>query len=385
MVLVQKVAARSYGRGATTIVEGVGVTSISPDDGSEDGGTDVTITGTNFTGTPTVTIGGNSATNIVVVNSTTITCTTSAHAPGVVDVIVAGSGTGNQLFTFLGPLPALIWASDFGTGTGTSAGNPSAVNDGGRWNHALGIIDDDGSGLEVVSSSGLDFPSTNVLKVTAKAVIEPPEDQSFLRIFKGDLTIPDENESIWYRIYIRHMQPLSQSHFPQSGDYDEANHPIELGFTAGEEISVHCETFTDTQWRIGAGVTAAGNSFANSRWYSPLLDKATTYRYEWQIARLTGLEFNLHLRVYNTSGTLLADDSTFVDRNLGSRFLSVQPVLLLEDVDNLGELCAGLNGLGPVVGPGYWWPSELYQYQGCFAVSLTDWCGAYVPGEADPF
>lgn len=103
MTLVQKVATKSYGRGATTITGGVGVSSISPSFGTTAGGTSVTITGTNFSGTPTVTIGGVSADNIVVVNGTTITCDTGAHAAGTVDVLVAGSGTGNQLYTYSAP------------------------------------------------------------------------------------------------------------------------------------------------------------------------------------------------------------------------------------------------------------------------------------------
>lgn len=60
--------------------------SIVPDYGVTTGGTSVTITGTNLTGTTDVRFGGVSATSIVVVNSTTITCTTPAHASGAVDL-----------------------------------------------------------------------------------------------------------------------------------------------------------------------------------------------------------------------------------------------------------------------------------------------------------
>lgn len=388
MVLVQKVETRSYGRGASTVVEGVGVTSIAPDTGSVNGETDVTITGTNFTGTPTVTIGGNSASNIVRVNSTTITCTTAAHAAGVVDVVVDGSGAGNQLFTFVAQSASpLIFASDFSTATGTSAANPDAVTDGGRWD-GLALEDDEGSGLEVVASTGLDFPSTNVLKVTAKDTNSTGA-ASFLRIFKELPSAPGEGESIWYRLYIRHMQPLSQSHFSTGAEYDEANHPIELGYDAdpvgagGEDLTLHCETFSDTQWRIGTGVTALdGVNFTYSRWYSPLLEKDTTYRVEWQVARLTGLNINLHWRIYDHNDNLLYEDNVFRGRGLAaSPTLADNPTLEIEAVHNLQEFCAGLNGLGG----SYWWPSELYQYQGCFAVSLTDWCGVYVPGEAEGF
>src|SRR5438552_16598571 len=68
------------------------VTSVTPNTGSTAGATPVTITGTNFLSPSTVTFGGAAATNVVVVNSTTITATTPAHAAGAVDVVVADAG-----------------------------------------------------------------------------------------------------------------------------------------------------------------------------------------------------------------------------------------------------------------------------------------------------
>ena len=52
------------------------VSSVSPNSGSTAGGTAVTITGTNYAAGATVTFGSTAATNVVVVNSTTITATT---------------------------------------------------------------------------------------------------------------------------------------------------------------------------------------------------------------------------------------------------------------------------------------------------------------------
>ena len=48
----------------------------------------MTITGTNFAAGATVTFGGTAATNVVVVNSTTITATTPAGSAGAVTVTV---------------------------------------------------------------------------------------------------------------------------------------------------------------------------------------------------------------------------------------------------------------------------------------------------------
>ncbi|MGI8858237.1 MAG: S8 family serine peptidase [Thermomicrobiales bacterium] len=69
------------------------VASISPASGDKAGGTTVTIKGTNFGGTTAVMFGGQPATNVSVVDSTTITAVTPAHAPGSFPVVVTTNGT----------------------------------------------------------------------------------------------------------------------------------------------------------------------------------------------------------------------------------------------------------------------------------------------------
>jgi len=64
------------------------VSSITPDKGTTNGGTSVTITGSRFQAGATVTFGGNSAMSITVVNATTLTCDTPAGTEGAVDVVV---------------------------------------------------------------------------------------------------------------------------------------------------------------------------------------------------------------------------------------------------------------------------------------------------------
>jgi hypothetical protein len=73
------------------------VSSVSPNNGPAGGGTAITITGTNFAAGATVTIGGTAATNVVVVNSTTITATTPAHAAGAVTVTVTVNSQSGSL------------------------------------------------------------------------------------------------------------------------------------------------------------------------------------------------------------------------------------------------------------------------------------------------
>jgi hypothetical protein len=98
------------------------VTAITANSGTTAGGTSVTITGTNFTGATTASIGGSAATFVTVVNATTITAATPAHAAGAVSVTVttpAGTGTGTNLFTYVAQ-PATI--SGISPNSGTTLG-----------------------------------------------------------------------------------------------------------------------------------------------------------------------------------------------------------------------------------------------------------------------
>jgi subtilisin-like proprotein convertase family protein len=84
------------------------VTSINPASGDVKGGTAVTIKGTNFGGTTTVTFDTQPATNVTVVDSTTITAVTPAHPAGAATVTVTTNGTTLPLatpFTYGGTNP----------------------------------------------------------------------------------------------------------------------------------------------------------------------------------------------------------------------------------------------------------------------------------------
>jgi hypothetical protein len=72
----------------TAAVPQVTVTDINPNGGPPDGGTTVTITGTNFQSGATVTIGGVPTTGVVFGSSTSLTAVTGPHAGGPVDVVV---------------------------------------------------------------------------------------------------------------------------------------------------------------------------------------------------------------------------------------------------------------------------------------------------------
>jgi hypothetical protein len=77
----------------------VSVTAVNPSMGSHVGGLSVTITGSGFLTGASVTFGGAAATNVVVVNATTITAKTPAHAAGSVNVTVTNSNATTATLT----------------------------------------------------------------------------------------------------------------------------------------------------------------------------------------------------------------------------------------------------------------------------------------------
>ncbi len=107
------------------------VTGVAPNSGSTLGGTAVTITGTFFTGTTSVTFGGTAATGVTVVNDTTITATTPAHAAGLVNVRVTtprGTGTGFNRYTYVTPPTVTGVSPNSGTAAGGTAVTITGTN-----------------------------------------------------------------------------------------------------------------------------------------------------------------------------------------------------------------------------------------------------------------
>jgi hypothetical protein len=83
------------------------LSGVVPNTGSTVGGTTVTIRGANFAPGATVSFGGAAATAVTVVNSTSITARTPAHAAGAVAVVVTNpnrqSGVRSNAFSYTAP------------------------------------------------------------------------------------------------------------------------------------------------------------------------------------------------------------------------------------------------------------------------------------------
>ena len=99
-------------RSQVPVATGITVSSITPVTGPTTGGTQITVTGTNFPSNVTVTFGGTPATSVVINSTTSATVTTPLHASGVVDVVVTDVATNtaatlNGAFTYFTPGTAI--------------------------------------------------------------------------------------------------------------------------------------------------------------------------------------------------------------------------------------------------------------------------------------
>ncbi|WP_170990166.1 IPT/TIG domain-containing protein, partial [Aquamicrobium sp. LC103] len=104
------------------------ITSISPNTGPAEGGTSVTISGTNFTGATAVNFGGEPVFSFVVDSATQITANTSPHAQGPVDVEVVapgGSVTAPGAFTYDAPVELFLSIDDVTVVEGDSGATPA--------------------------------------------------------------------------------------------------------------------------------------------------------------------------------------------------------------------------------------------------------------------
>ena len=106
------------------------VTSINPYSGPEAGGTDVTITGSNFQDGATVDFGNSTARDVVFVSSASLTAVTPAHSPGIVSVTVRNpdglTDTLSTSFAFVAPAPPPVITS-ISPNSGTESGGTVVI------------------------------------------------------------------------------------------------------------------------------------------------------------------------------------------------------------------------------------------------------------------
>jgi hypothetical protein len=137
------------------------LTSFTPVQGPQAGGTTVTINGNNFLGASSVLIGGVSTPILARISPTQLTVKTPAHAPGLVDIqVVNGAGTTSALvqkFTYL-PTPTVTALSP---ATGPAAGGTTVTITGTNLGAATAVTFD--------GTPATSFTPVNATTITAVA------------------------------------------------------------------------------------------------------------------------------------------------------------------------------------------------------------------------
>jgi hypothetical protein len=156
-----------------TYVAAPAIASVSPVSGTNAGGTTITISGSGFQSGATVRIGGLPATNVNVVDASTITATTPAHATGdqtdlPVDVVVSNpdgqSATKTNGFTYNAPPTFVLRANVVIVSSGPVTGGTAVTILGSGFT---------GGGL-TVTFGGVPATSVVVANDSTASVVTPP-------------------------------------------------------------------------------------------------------------------------------------------------------------------------------------------------------------------
>ena len=255
----------------------------------------------------------------------------------------------------------LAFASDWGTGTGSG---DAALRDTGK---ALPWASVSGGNLNVavVASTGLDFPTTNVLSVQTQWNGTGSSSKIIRRTGFG---VPAVGESRFYRWYIRITVP--------DGISMGSPHPIQDGFDAGTS-NWQFETRAGTTGTWTPSLQFNANVFPNDGWRAlNALNRGQTYRFELRVTRTDTTTFTASMRVYNSAGVQVLGDSDFKNQSgLGSSSLADVPTVNFVDASYLDGFTMGTNGAfqGSTSGDH---PLQ-FCYQGAAAISNEAWCGPY--------
>ena len=166
------------------------ISSISPTSGVVAGGTSITITGTNLTGTSSVTVGGVAATSVTVVSATSVTCITPAGSVGLRDIILTtpgGSVLLNNAFTYIGvptittinPNTGILAGGTSFTITGTNLTGTSSVTVGGVAATSVTVVS--ATSVTAVTPAGT-VGAKNIILITPGGTVTAPSAFTYTNI-----------------------------------------------------------------------------------------------------------------------------------------------------------------------------------------------------------
>jgi len=264
----------------------------------------------------------------------------------------------------------LVWASAWSTATGTSS---AAKSDGGKWDLSV-----DGGGptnrLEVVSATGLDFPSdmANVLKVLNR--FTNWQNDYWNVLVQNGWQLPPIGGSLNFRLYFRYDIGAGtggdQLHAVQTGPPGNCPYTAELMFGRASAT-----TFRFSIATYGGSSSGGGN--AHEWRLNFVLNREVTYRIEEQYIRQGTNTWKAHARLYDSNDNLIASDANFADTYGSGTTLATYSGNITSATDCFRNKMIGF----PNQNGGSDDAAHQHIYYGGFAVSHAGWIGPYVAGE----
>ena len=181
--ITPRFAAGAKGKGWGHSRTHLSIGSVGPNSGPATGGTSVTISGTGFTNSASVSFGGLGAASVVVVSSTELQAVTPVHGSGTVTVAVTEnlhnqSATLSGGFTYIGSTSVGISSASPATGP-TSGGTVVTVNGTGfQSGAAVAFGSTQSTAVTVVSSTRISAMSPTGSSGTVAITVTDPDAQS---------------------------------------------------------------------------------------------------------------------------------------------------------------------------------------------------------------
>lgn len=263
----------------------------------------------------------------------------------------------------------IMFASDWGTATGTST---NAVFDSSAttpWTEAYGS----GGEVVVAATEGYgDFPTTNILKVpNVGCCVHVNRSSGYI----DSLVVGD---SIFVRMY--------QAYFVNGGTGGTHGNYFREGGSGlgswGPQITgwnMVTKGATTYDLRISANASSGGPGL--DRYYGVstqfALDTGTVYRHEIKVNRTGTTTYKLGGRLYNAADSLLASSDSagdFLGENYSIVLADTTFVATAAEFNSLMGFWVGIEGANGTADPS--------MYLGGIAICKVTWCGAYVAGEA---
>lgn len=269
----------TFTTGGTAPTTGAPLASISPASGPASGGTLVTITGTGFATGATVNFDFAAATQVTVVNSTTITAKTPPHVAGSANVTVTSGGVSQSgSFAYAAPPPVStqprinIISPSYGAPAGGTGVTISGINFVGSTKVTIGgalatITDRTTVSIQVTTPPGTAGPPVDVVVTTPSGTttlaggftyVNPPDPPSVSSVsppsgsFKGGTPIVISGSGFGYGAVVTFGGPPAATGTTTPGTYATTMAVTNSATVCGSGVPLPCVIATTPPHATGA-------------------------------------------------------------------------------------------------------------------------------------